>query len=276
MQLSFCPFFSFWLLIWTMFETRCSKLLITILFKLVWLKIWLSLSQNCFKWSNLCEVNFFLAKVSISWFSDRNASWKWIFRPKETFKVRLEVRHQGQNKASLSSFDIRALQRGSHAPERYLTPSHSLSHPHSPAYRSYSPVCVLKYSWLCSHCHLRISKWEAQGREKSSYYEIFWSSTNVKAVLYKLCSITSHPSTVTISPILISTPKLLCWIGDAAIQAKWIFFFFLNERVPCLQSFAVNQIVTKYVCITSDSWLVWHTHTHSILSSWRSHWGKKT
>lgn len=168
--------------VWTMSETRCTKLLITILFELVRLKMWLSLWQNCFKWSNLCEANLFWAEVQL-----------W-----------LQVRHQGQNKASLSSFDIWPLQRGSHTPERYLTLSHSHSHPHSPAYRSYSPVCVLKYSWLCSHCHLRISKWEAQGRKKSSYYEIFWSSTNVKAVLYKLCSITSHPSTVTISSILIS------------------------------------------------------------------------
>lgn len=150
------------------------------------------------KLSDLPEVYLFSARVNISWFSDQNTSWKGIYCPWEPFRVQLQVRHQWQSKASLSSFDNRGFRGGSLTPERYLTRLYSFSHLHSLTYRSLSPVRVLKYSWPCSQCHLRISKWEAQGRRKSSYYEILRSSTNVKAVIYKPHCISSLPLTVTI------------------------------------------------------------------------------
>lgn len=56
--------------------------------------------------------------------------------------------------------------------ERYLTRLHSDSHLCVLAYRSCSPVCVVKYSWRCSHCHLRMFKLEeTPGRKKPSLTE---------------------------------------------------------------------------------------------------------
>lgn len=188
--------------------------------------------------------------MHISWFSDQNASWKGIYCPREPFKVQLQVRHQWQSKASLSAFDNQGLRGGSHAPERYLTLSYSFSHLHSLTYRSLRPVHVLKYSWPCSLCHLRISKWEAQGRGKSSYYEILWSSTNVKAVIYKPRSISSLPLTVTISSLLISTPELLWRTDDMAIQTKWQI---------CCVFFNIHWAVTMYAICFPLQWISsWH------------------
>ncbi len=160
------------------------------------------------KWS-LWSLLLFLAWVYIFWFSDYNASWKGIYCPWEPFKVQLQVRHQWQSKASLSASDNQGLRGGSLTPERYLTLSYSFSHLHYLTYRSLSPVRVLKYSWPRSQYLLRISKCEPQGRRKSSYYEIFWPSTNVEAVICKPHSITSLPLTVSSPSPLSSTPKLL-------------------------------------------------------------------
>lgn len=58
------------------------------------------------------------------------------------------------------------------APESYLTRPLSDSHLCELAYRSRSPVRVVKYSWRCTHCHLRMSKVEETwGRKNPSLTE---------------------------------------------------------------------------------------------------------
>lgn len=63
------------------------------------------------------------------------------------------------------------------APESYLTRPHSDSHLRTLAYHSLSPVHLVKYSWRCSYCHLRMSKLEETPGRNNRLSLSLWSST---------------------------------------------------------------------------------------------------
>lgn len=88
-------------------------------------------------------------------------------------------------------------------PGWYQIRFYSISHLHSLTYHFLIPVCILKYSWPWSQCHLTISKWEAQGAGKTILLVAQHLLSKLKVICKTFDSrFVKHTQTQQIAPVL--------------------------------------------------------------------------